>query len=419
MSPGRRPAGSPKPFAHPKPSPTTIKQLYGTAFRCGEPSCPKPLYRVSETGEVILNSEIAHIHARSEGGPRWKPGMSSDDNKAAANLIPLCQDHASEIDDTPDKYPAELLRAWKEQQLKECRDLEMSWPLNDRQVAEVIEWSFDHREFGMATAGASSVLDAARAVGHLMATARQQRQHPRQAAQAWQQLRDEANRSWLPIYNAKVEQLRVEPPLASIISHRKALADALTDAATALQPLAATVVAELHAVQAADHNLTPWCDWVETATAAVLDACRQWPGVTHPTEDDNVLPDALAQLQRASNALSARWRGQDAEDPPPPTTPLADPVETKDQRQGRGHRELLETARPWARVTTRPYDAELYTRLVDAAQYALALPGVIAWLPFDLNATTSLAANVARSADDATCRALIDDATRRSPSRWP
>lgn len=51
---------------------------------------PKPLYRVSdETGEYILNSRVAHIHARSENGPCWSAEMSEDDNRDASNLIPL------------------------------------------------------------------------------------------------------------------------------------------------------------------------------------------------------------------------------------------------------------------------------------------------------------------------------------------
>ncbi|MFE3936394.1 hypothetical protein ACFXPJ_22105, partial [Streptomyces goshikiensis] len=91
---------------HPPPTPATFKQLYGTAFRCAKPDCREPLYRVnSDTGETILNSNVAHIHARSEGGPRWKPGMTADENRHFDNLLPMCEAHAREIDVTPDHYP--------------------------------------------------------------------------------------------------------------------------------------------------------------------------------------------------------------------------------------------------------------------------------------------------------------------------
>ena len=61
-----------KPIVHKKPLPATVRQLYGTAFRCGKPDCGRPLYKLNdETGEVVLNSHVAHLCARSEGGPRW------------------------------------------------------------------------------------------------------------------------------------------------------------------------------------------------------------------------------------------------------------------------------------------------------------------------------------------------------------
>ena len=96
-----------RPIEHRPPTPATIKQLYGTAFRCAEPSCTKPLYRLNnDTGEWILNSRVAHIRARSEGGPRWDPQMSEEDNRSDDNLVPLCEEHAFEIDATPEHFTA-------------------------------------------------------------------------------------------------------------------------------------------------------------------------------------------------------------------------------------------------------------------------------------------------------------------------
>lgn len=61
------------------------------------------------TGEMLLNIEVAHICARSEGGPRWDPQMTEAENRSSFNLIPLCLDHAREIDVTPEHYSVELL----------------------------------------------------------------------------------------------------------------------------------------------------------------------------------------------------------------------------------------------------------------------------------------------------------------------
>jgi hypothetical protein len=123
---------------HPPPSPATFKQLYGTAFRCGKPGCREPLYRVnSDTGETILNSNVAHIHARRKGGARWNSGMTAEENRSVDNLLPLCEAHAREIDVTPAHYPASLLREWKQGQLAEFARCQQGWELSDDQASEI------------------------------------------------------------------------------------------------------------------------------------------------------------------------------------------------------------------------------------------------------------------------------------------
>jgi hypothetical protein len=101
------------------------------------------LYRISETGERVLNSEVAHIHARREGGPRWNPAMSAEENRGYDNLILLCKPHASEIDATPQHFPAGLLRKWKHAQVETQHQAAVSQPpLTDAEVAEVVRQSF-------------------------------------------------------------------------------------------------------------------------------------------------------------------------------------------------------------------------------------------------------------------------------------
>lgn len=91
----------------------------------------------SDTGETILNSNVAHIHARREGGARWKPGITAEENRHPDNLVPMCEQHAREIDVTPDHYPAPLLREWKAEQLAEFARSQRSWDLSDAQIQEV------------------------------------------------------------------------------------------------------------------------------------------------------------------------------------------------------------------------------------------------------------------------------------------
>src|SRR6476469_2860263 len=108
------------PIEHPHPTPATAKYLYAHAFRCAFKGCSRPLYRIDEqTDERILNSTICHIHARSEGGPRWDSSQSAEANRSEANLILMCVEHSSAIENsrTAGAYPASLLQEWKQQQV--------------------------------------------------------------------------------------------------------------------------------------------------------------------------------------------------------------------------------------------------------------------------------------------------------------
>lgn len=103
------------PIAHPMPTVATVKELYGTALVCGFDGCDEPLFKEKLGGQDrSLNSRVAHIAARSEGGPRWDPAMSEADNRSATNLILMCVRHADEIDQTrvaatvPDRSLAQM-----------------------------------------------------------------------------------------------------------------------------------------------------------------------------------------------------------------------------------------------------------------------------------------------------------------------
>lgn len=111
------------------------------------------LYRVSETGARVLNSQVAHIHARRENGPRWNPAMTGEENRSYGNLIVLCLEHASEIDVTPDRFPAEMLREWKRVQVAtQERAAKSLSPLTDAEADEVIRRSFGLEDIAAAVA---------------------------------------------------------------------------------------------------------------------------------------------------------------------------------------------------------------------------------------------------------------------------
>ena len=142
-----------RPAEHPRPTDATVKELYATALRCGRPGCMQALYRVSDTGARVLNSQVAHIHARRENGPRWNPAMTREDNRSYDNLIVLCLEHASEIDVTPEGFPAEILREWKRVQVAtQERAAKTLPPLTAAEADEVIQRSFGLDDIAAAVA---------------------------------------------------------------------------------------------------------------------------------------------------------------------------------------------------------------------------------------------------------------------------
>ncbi|RZU46735.1 hypothetical protein EV700_1116 [Fluviicoccus keumensis] len=93
------------------------------AYRCSNPSC-----RVGTVGphvdpnKIVMTGAAAHIYAAAEGGPRYNPEQSSMERAAITNGIWLCRSCADKIDDDDVRYPAKLLKKWKDEHEKWVRD---------------------------------------------------------------------------------------------------------------------------------------------------------------------------------------------------------------------------------------------------------------------------------------------------------
>lgn len=392
----------------------TVKQLYATAARCGFVPCKEPLYRINDDGEFIRNSTVAHICARSEGGPRWNPDMPEKDNMSAANLIPMCEKHSTEIDEQP-WQPVELLLEWKAAQIAEFQKLQKNWPLTDEEAEEIIQVSFSLEDLGVSFATATTFMAVSKAVGVLIETARNQRRVPEAAAKAWMDMRFGVQQSFRGVVDSATgKRINVEPPRVETAKHQQDLVAALEEAASALQPLVTSLVGDLQAASHASPELASWCDWVEGAARKVLEASSRWPSVP-PGDDDQILQDASDELRRASAALSAKWQGKRAEEPPVVLLPPSEPITTDTQIAMDKHKELLEAARPWSRVDVLPYNPKMYQALIETAQVAIDLPFVVSYIPLDLAGTASLAARVAQNADDEVFETLIKEASNLEP----
>ena len=93
--------------------PTTIRRLDKlSGNQCAEPSCEKKL--IAEDGQSII-SKICHIEAASKNGPRWNGKMTDDERRDFSNLILLCDEHHTIIDNKVNEksFPVSLLKKWK------------------------------------------------------------------------------------------------------------------------------------------------------------------------------------------------------------------------------------------------------------------------------------------------------------------
>lgn len=116
--------------------PSTIRRLDTlSANQCAEPNCNRML--VAEDGISIV-SKICHIEAASKNGPRYNSDATDDDRRSFDNLILLCDEHHTIIDnkENESKYPVILLKEWKSNHEKKAIILTVeSQPLSRHPLA--------------------------------------------------------------------------------------------------------------------------------------------------------------------------------------------------------------------------------------------------------------------------------------------
>lgn len=93
----------------------THKMLWGKSGNiCAFPDCKKELVMdISETDDLSVIGEEAHIVARKEDGPRGISPLTDEDRDKYSNLILLCSIHHKIIDDHPTIYTVDILQEYK------------------------------------------------------------------------------------------------------------------------------------------------------------------------------------------------------------------------------------------------------------------------------------------------------------------
>lgn len=93
---------------------TTLRRLDTlSGNECTAPDCDNRF--IARDGQSIV-SKICHIEAASSEGPRFNPNMTDDERRDFNNLILLCDECHTIIDnkENEDKFPVKLLKEWKD-----------------------------------------------------------------------------------------------------------------------------------------------------------------------------------------------------------------------------------------------------------------------------------------------------------------
>ncbi len=114
----------------------TQNRLWGMAAgRCE--ICNKLLYMDSFVGAEGNYAELAHIHAVSQSGPRYKRGMTKEEKNDVSNLMLLCSEHHHMVD-TDEKFFSEgylkKLKSEHEQWVREITDI------SNKQTCQIVTY---------------------------------------------------------------------------------------------------------------------------------------------------------------------------------------------------------------------------------------------------------------------------------------
>jgi len=126
------------------PRPVRNHIWQNSAGRCAKPDCR---IKTSLPGNSVDNpstiSDIAHIHAYSNGGPRPNPDGIEKNPNEYDNLILLCKNHHKEVDDQSNTFTVAVLRQWKHDLENWVDEQLRKTEFGYKELASIITWLAD------------------------------------------------------------------------------------------------------------------------------------------------------------------------------------------------------------------------------------------------------------------------------------
>lgn len=114
--------------------------------QCASPTCENSLVAIDG---ITLISQICHIEAASEKGPRFNPDMDDDDRRHYNNLVLLCSECHNIIDNKENeaRFPVALLKEWKiTHEAKQLDKLKNNISFLKNAISAIADANFDDYE---------------------------------------------------------------------------------------------------------------------------------------------------------------------------------------------------------------------------------------------------------------------------------
>lgn len=317
--------------------------------------------------------------------------MDPEKNRAFENLLLLCKEDHTLVDDYPDLFPAETLREWKKLQIEDCDQLGYKpyESMSDSEIKEIQRRSIESEEVR-----SDALLRLVRCVEKLRQGSVTARTKPAAVAAAWGLASDRVRNSFFA-YDDQGERAYAELSWSDADHYRSMLKAALSEASLEVSAVALAAKVELAAVRVSHSGLGEYCDWVADTIDTVEATSRTWPEPP-PFDDGEQFSESVTGLGIAVNALIQAIAGELT--PVPPRVVESDLLAEDQPDSLAQHCDLLERARPFSRVRHRAYDPDLRSELAFSTAFAASLPELPQTLSFGLMATSGLATAVAKNA---------------------